>query len=92
MSYVSPENSKLLYGNRTRVVADGVTAGVIKVRLRDHRNRPVPNRQVELLASREDVTIVQPPVTDADGLALGYVVSEIAGPVTISGKVLPVTT
>lgn len=92
MSYVSPDNSRLLYGNRSQVLADGETAGVIKVRLRDHRNRPVANRQVELLASREDVTIIQPPVTNSDGLAIGYVVSDTAGLVTISGRVLPVAT
>jgi ribosomal protein S12 methylthiotransferase accessory factor YcaO len=91
MSYVSPENSKLLYGTRAQVLADGTTAGVVKVRLRDHKNRPVPNRQVELFANREDVTIVQPPVTNADGLALGYVTSAVAGPVTISGRVIPTT-
>lgn len=91
MSYVSPENSKLLYGVRSQVLADGTTAGVVKVRLRDHKNRPVPNRQVELAASREDVTIVQPPVTDDNGLAIGYVTSSVPGPVTISGRVVPTT-
>jgi hypothetical protein len=81
-----------LYGARAHILADGTTAGVVKVRLRDHRNRPVANRYVELSASRSDVTIVQPEATDSAGLALGYVTSAVVGPVTISGKVLPVTT
>lgn len=92
MSYISPENSKILYGARARVRADGTEVGVVKVRLRDHRNKPVPNRYVELSASRSDVTITQPPATDAEGLALGYVTSTVPGPVTISGRVLPATT
>lgn len=91
MSYVSPENSKLLYGTKSQVPADGVSPGVVKIRLRDHKNRPVANRQVELFANRDDVVITQPPVTDTDGLALAYVTSTAAGPVTISGRVVPTT-
>lgn len=92
MSYVSPENSKLLYGTDSRVLADGTDVGVVKVRLRDHKNQPVPNRLVVLSASRENVTIIQPPVTNADGIALGYVKSSTAGPVTISGTLMPTPT
>lgn len=91
MSYVSPENSKLLYGTRSQVPADGTAQGVVKIRLRDHKNRPVPNRQVELFANSQNVVIVQPPLTDEDGLALGYVTSNTAESVTISGRVVPTT-
>lgn len=92
MSYVSPENSKLLYGTRPHIVADGVQQGVVKIRLRDDNEQPVAGRQVELTANREDVTIVQPGLTDADGAALAYVTSAVAGPVSISGRVVPVAT
>lgn len=92
MSYVSAENSKLLYGTQRRVAADGTHAGVVKVVLRDHACKPVSGRRVELLADREDVTIIQPPLTNDAGLALGYVRTSTAGPVVITGRVIPVNT
>jgi hypothetical protein len=91
MSYVSPEHSKLLYGTRPHIVADGAQQGVVKIRLRDDNDNPVSGRQVELTADREDVAIVQPGLTDANGAALAYVTSTVPGPVNISGRVVPVT-
>jgi hypothetical protein len=92
MTYVSPENSRLLYGNKSQVVADGIHAAVVKVRLRDYRDMPVPNKQVEITASRtEGVTIQQPGLTDANGLALAYVRATTDGPVSLSAQVLPTT-
>jgi hypothetical protein len=91
MSYVSPEHSKLLYGARPHVVADGAQQGVVKIRLRDNNDNPVAGRQVELTADRETVVIVQPGLTDANGAALAYVTSTVPGPVNISGRVIPVT-
>jgi len=84
-----PARSKLLFGNKHRALADGTTAIAVKVRLRDSFDRPVPDRLVELAADREGVTIEQPEPTDANGLALGYVRASTAGPVNISGTVLP---
>jgi hypothetical protein len=92
MSYVSPEHSKLLYGTQPHVPADGVQQGVVKIRLRDDEDKPVAGRQVEILADRGDVTIVQPGLTDANGAALAYVTSAVPGPVNISGRVIPVAT
>jgi hypothetical protein len=91
MSYVSAENSRLLYGTQPHVPADGVQQGVVKIRLRDDRDQPVAGRQVELLADRAGVTIVQPGLTDANGAALAYITSDVPGPVNISGRVVPVT-
>lgn len=92
MSYVSPENSALLYGTRPYIAADGTQQGVVKIKLRDDNDKPVANRQVELTADREDVTIVQPGPTDANGAALAYVTAAVPGPVTISGRVVPIAT
>ena len=89
MSYVSPENSKLLYATKPLVAADGVTAAIIKVRLRDHNNLPVPGRLVVLQANSPDAVITQPPATDENGAALGYVRSATPGPVIISAQVPP---
>lgn len=92
MSYVSPENSKLLYGTSPHIAADGTQQAVIKIRLRDNDNRPVAGRQVELISDREDVSIVQPGLTDIRGTALAYATTSTPGPVTINGRVIPVAT
>jgi hypothetical protein len=86
---VDPNHSRLLFGTRPRALADGTTPIVVKVRLRDSRDRPVAGRQVELMADRAGVTIAQPDLTDANGLALGYVRATTPGPVNITGVVFP---
>jgi hypothetical protein len=90
MSYVDPANSKVLYGARPEVLADGTHAGVVKVRLRDDQNNPVSGRRVELHANPTTATITQPGLTNAEGTAVGYVRSDVTGPVTISARVIPV--
>jgi len=92
MSYVSPENSKLLCGTSPHIAADGVQQAVIKIRLRDNDNQPVASRQVELLTDSADVSISQPGLTDTNGVALAYATTTTPGPVTISGRVIPVAT
>ena len=89
MSYVSPENSKILYATKPHVAADGVTAAVVKVRLRDHENKPVAGRQAQLYSTNTNITITQPGLTNVDGLALAYVRSSTPGPVTLAARVLP---
>lgn len=89
MSYVSPQNSKLLYGSKPQVLADGTQAAVVKIRLRDHWNRPVAGRQTEIIADHSDAQITQPGPTDDEGLALAYVRSTTPGPVNITARVLP---
>lgn len=88
---VDPNHSRLLFGTKPRALADGETPIVVKVRLRDHKDRPVSGREVELMADRAGVTIEQPYPTDDNGLALGYVRASTPGPVTITGVVLPVS-
>lgn len=84
-----PAQSKLLFGNKHRAVADGVASVAVKVRLRDSLQRPVPGRLVELMADRSGVEIEQPGATDSRGRALGFVRATTPGPVNISGIVLP---
>lgn len=86
---VSPTNSKLLYGTKPHALSNGEEEILIKVRLRDANNNPIPNRQVELIADREDVEITQPQPTDANGLTTGTVRSNVAGAVNISARVFP---
>lgn len=88
MSYVSPEHSKLLYGSKPQVLADGSSAAVVKIRLRDDCDRPVAGRQVEIIADVETAQITQPGPTDNEGLALAYVRSTTQGPVNITARVL----
>ena len=89
---VSPTHSKITYGNRSSAKSDGVDSIVVKVRLRDYDNQPIPGRGVRLIANRDDVAITQPTVTDQDGLAVGLVRTNVPGPVTISAMALPPTT
>lgn len=89
MTIVSPRNSKLLYGTRPHAVADGVAAIAVKVKLLDSTDRPVAGVQVELYADRDGVTIEQPGLTDAAGIAIGLVRASTPGPVEISCAVVP---
>lgn len=89
MSYVSPQNSKILYGSKPQVLADGLKAAVVKIRLRDHWNKPVAGRQTEIVADVPTAQITQPGPTDDEGLALAYVRSTTPGPVNITARVLP---
>lgn len=87
----SPHNSKLLYGAKPQIPANGQDPGIVKIRLRDDRGRPVAGRTVVLTADRDDVTIEQPGPTDAAGAAFGYVRTTVPGPVVVSGTILPLT-
>jgi protocatechuate 3,4-dioxygenase beta subunit len=87
MSYVSPSNSKLLYGTKPDARADGLARIAIKARLLDEKNKPVAGRLVEFAADREGIIIEQPTQpTGADGLAVGFVSAVTPGPVNISAS------
>lgn len=87
----SPHTSKLLYGRRPKIAANGEEAGVVTIRLRDDHNRPVEGRTVVLTADREDVTIEQPGPTNAEGLAIGYVRTTTPGVVVVRGTIQPLS-
>lgn len=90
MSYVSPTNSKLLYGTKPNVPADGATKIAVKARLRNEKGEFVAGRMVEFIADRAGVIITQPVgPTSVDGLAIGFVVAVTPGPVNITAVVHP---
>jgi hypothetical protein len=101
MSAISQINSRLLYGVRPRAEANGVDEIAIKVKLKDADNLPIPNRQVELYTTLSmtpanepnpaGIIIVQPPLTDDNGLTIGYIKSTTAGPLYIHARVFPPT-
>lgn len=93
MSYVSPTNSKLLYGTKPTVAADGLARVAVKARLRNEKGEFVAGRMVEFIADREGVLITQPTEpTGPDGLAVGFVSAVTPGPVNITALVHPEAT
>ena len=88
---ISPSNSQLKAVSNPNVFANGQSNVAIRVRLRDQNNAPVSGgRVVQLTCSREDVIITQPPETNENGEAYGYIGSQFAGSAIVSATVLPV--
>lgn len=85
---ISPTNSKVLYGARPLILANGIDGAAIKIRLRDENNNPVVDRQAEIIPDRSDVVVVQPPLSNNEGLSIGYIKSSTIGPVTIKVRAL----
>lgn len=88
MQTFSPTNSKLFHGNRPFVLSNGKDAAAIKVRLRDADDNPIAWRQVELVATGENVIVAQPGLTQADGTAIGYIKATTPGVVNIRARTL----
>lgn len=88
MQTFSPTNSKLLHGNRPFVLANGKDTAAIKIRLRDNDNQPIVDRQVELVATGENVIVMQPALTKPDGTTIGYITATSPGVVTIKARTL----
>ena len=88
MITISPTNSKILYGARPLILANGLDGAAIKIRLRDTDNNPVADRQAELVADREDVVVIQPGLSNNEGLSVGYLKATKSGPVTIRARAL----
>lgn len=86
MAAVSAYLSKLFYGTKPQVAADGVASIVVKVRLRDVNDRPLEGYRVTLHCEQM-VEIEQPDLTNADGYAFGKVRSSVAGFFDIIGVV-----
>lgn len=88
MQTFSPTNSKLFHGNRPFVLANGKDAAAIKIRLRDNENAPIAWRQVELVATGENVIVSQPGLTQADGTAVGYISATTPGVINVRARTL----
>jgi len=74
--------SSSLVANPTTVAANG-TAALLTVTVRDATGNPIPNALVTF-SSTGTATFVQPPVTDANGVASGQVSSTVLGSQTIT--------
>jgi hypothetical protein len=88
MSAISPTLSRIFYGNRPLVLANGIDGSSIKVRIKDTDGNPVEGKQAELVTDRGEVELVQPGLTNNEGLAVGYIKTTTAGAVTIRCRVL----
>jgi len=89
MSLISPTNSKLSFATKPQVFANGIDTVALKVRVRNATNQPVADRRVRIVANETSTVISQPPLTDINGVAIGYAKTTIAGPVTFSAVILP---
>lgn len=88
---ISATNSQLKAVSNPNVFANGQSNVAIRVRLRDQNNAPVVGpRIVQLTCDRADVIITQPPETNANGEAYGYIGSQTPGAAIVSATVLPV--
>lgn len=88
MKKISPTNSKVLYGSRPLILANGLDSAVVKIRLRDEDNNPINERQAQIIVDRDDVTVVQPNLSDNTGLGIGYIGTKTIGPVTVRVRAL----
>lgn len=88
MSTFSPTYSKLFHGNKPFVIANGKDTAAIKIRLRDADNNPIPFRQVELVATGQNVIVSQPALTQPDGTTVGYIAATTPGVINIRARTL----
>ena len=88
MKQISPTLSRIFYGNRPLILANGIDGAAFKVRVKDTDGEPMEGMQVEVVPSRDDVILVQPNLTNNEGLAIGYIKSNTTGPVTLRCRVL----
>lgn len=88
MRQISPTLSRIFYGNRPLILANGLDGAAIKVRVKDTEDVAMEGMQTEIVADREGIVIVQPTLTNNEGLAVGYIKSTTIGPVTLRCRVL----
>lgn len=68
----------------TSVAADGAATSTVTVTVRTAAGAPLAGRDVSFSASGTGQIIVQPGVTDANGVVTGTIASTVTGPKTIS--------
>lgn len=88
MRQISPTLSRIFYGNRPLILANGIDGASIKIRIKDTEGAAMQDMQAELVADREGVELVQPGLTNNEGLSVGYIKSITNGPVTIRCRIL----
>lgn len=87
MPAVSRYLSRLYYGTKPSVLADGVAEIAVKALILDVNGAPVHGHVVTLAADVEGVVIEQPPPTNSRGYAVGTVRSITPGEVNITAFV-----
>lgn len=88
MRQISPTLSRIFYGNRPLILANGIDGASVKVRVKDTTGAPYADMQAELVADRDGVVVVQPGLTNNEGLSVGYIKSTTTGPVTLRCRIL----
>jgi hypothetical protein len=88
MKQISPTLSRIFYGNRPLILANGIDGAAIKIRVKNTDNEPMADMQAEFVADRDGVELVQPTLTNNEGSAVGYVKATTIGPVTLRVRVL----
>lgn len=87
MSAVSRYLSRLYYGTKPTVLADGQQQIAVKVRVFDVNGVPLAGHRVTLVADVAGVTIDQPFLTNSQGYCVGLISSITPGEVNISAYV-----
>lgn len=87
MAAISPYLSRLFYGTKPSVSADGIKTIAVKARIRDVNNQPLVGHRVTLYADHPASSIVQPYLTDERGYATGLVSCSFPTSVTITARV-----
>lgn len=87
MPAVSRYLSRLYYGTKPTVAADGVAEIAVKALILDVNGAPVHGHQVTLAADVDGVDITQPPPTNSRGYSVGTVRSTTPGEVNITAYV-----
>ena len=87
MAAVSPYLSRLFYGTKPTVLADGLATVAVKNRVRDVNNKPLVGYRVTLYSDLSGSIVAQPYLTDARGYAVGLVSYIAAGGANITAEV-----
>jgi adhesin/invasin len=73
----------------TGIAADGQSTAQVRVTVKDRKGQALAGREVAFTATGTDNTLVQSPVTDANGLAVGTIASTRAETKTLTVEVGP---
>jgi hypothetical protein len=87
MAAISPYLSRMFYGTKPAVRADGQKTIAVKIRVRDVNDQPLVGHRVTLFADHLSAEISQPYLTDERGYAVGLVSCSAEAFVTITAEV-----
>lgn len=87
MAAISRHLSRMFYGTKPSVRADGVKQIAVKVRVRDVNDQPLAGHRVTLFADHPAAEISQPYLSDEKGYAVGLVSCSAEAFVTITAEI-----